>query len=132
VHLLLKGIASTNKWATLKDNMKILYNQLHKSIAARLTIARIKAQMSQSLVAERLNIPRPSVSEIESGKRKVTAEELIVLASLYDVSLDWLAEAENVEEIAKLLEGADEEKKLMVAKLLRTVLRLKLRHVDED
>lgn len=64
---------------------------LRKSIATRLSAAREKAGLSQKLVAKRLNISRPSVSEIEHGKRKVTAEEFIHLASLYNVSLDWLA-----------------------------------------
>ncbi|HIJ94232.1 MAG TPA: helix-turn-helix transcriptional regulator [Desulfuromonadales bacterium] len=76
--------------------MKRTYNTLRRAIADRLTAARKKARLSQNNVAETLNIPRPSVSEIECGKRKVTAEEFVLFAKLYNVSLDWLAERENV------------------------------------
>ena len=76
--------------------MKKTYNMLHEVIATRLTVARRRAQLSQTLVARTLNIPRPSITEIESGKRRVTAEEFVLFAALYNVSLDWLAEWENV------------------------------------
>ena len=33
---------------------------------------------------------RPSVSEIESGKRKVSSEEIGQLAEIFDVSVSWL------------------------------------------
>jgi len=76
--------------------MKNTYNKFHTAIATRLTTARKRAGLSQTLVAVSLDIPRPSVSEIECGKRRVTAEEFVQFATLYNVSLDWLAERENV------------------------------------
>lgn len=39
--------------------------------------------LSQELVADRLGIPRASVSAIETGKRKVSSLELKALAQLY-------------------------------------------------
>jgi transcriptional regulator with XRE-family HTH domain len=62
-----------------------------KLIGSRLSIARKNAGLSQSQVAEKLNIPRPSVSEIEAGRRKVSADELLQFAELYSVDMDWLA-----------------------------------------
>jgi transcriptional regulator with XRE-family HTH domain len=38
-----------------------------------------------------LNLPRPSISEIEAGRRRITAEELLKFAELYSVDLEWLA-----------------------------------------
>ncbi|MBA2272547.1 MAG: helix-turn-helix transcriptional regulator [Actinobacteria bacterium] len=40
--------------------------------------------------AEALDVRRPAISELEHGKRKVSAEELGKLADLYGVSVTWL------------------------------------------
>lgn len=59
-------------------------------IAFRLREARRLAGLSQSQVASLLSLHRPSISEIEAGRRKVTAEEVIALAELYQVEPKWL------------------------------------------
>ena len=60
-------------------------------IANRLREARKLAGLTQGQVAKKMNLHRPTVSEIEAGNRSVTAEELTRFADLYDVSLSWLA-----------------------------------------
>jgi len=67
-------------------------------IGARLRTARELAGLSQAQVAKMLSLHRPSISEMEAGRRKVSAEELAKLAGIYDVSLSWLAGAESEEE----------------------------------
>ncbi len=62
-----------------------------KLIGSRLAIARQRAGLSQSQVSIELNLPRPSISEIESGRRRVAVEELVLFAELYSVDLNWLA-----------------------------------------
>lgn len=59
-------------------------------IASRLREARKLAGLSQGQVAKLLGLHRPSVSEIEAGNRRVTADELPRLAELYDVSVAWI------------------------------------------
>jgi len=59
-------------------------------IAFRLREARRLAGLSQSQAAELLKLHRPAISEMEAGRRKVTAEEIIVLAELYQVDSAWL------------------------------------------
>src|ERR1700675_2155331 len=59
-------------------------------IADRLKEARKLAGLSQGHVARILGLHRPSVSEIEAGNRRVSADELAKLATLYDVSVAWL------------------------------------------
>jgi transcriptional regulator with XRE-family HTH domain len=59
-------------------------------IATRIREARKMAGLSQAQVAKILELPRPSITDMESGNRKVTAEEISVLAELYDVSASWL------------------------------------------
>ncbi len=59
-------------------------------IAERLKEARKLAGLSQGNVAKMLGLHRPSVSEIEAGNRRVSADELARLAGIYDVNVAWL------------------------------------------
>lgn len=61
------------------------------SIAARLRAAREQAGLSQGQAAKLLGFQRPTISEIEAARRKVSAEELGRFATLYKVSISWLA-----------------------------------------
>jgi len=60
-------------------------------IASRLRLAREQAGLSQAQVAKILDLHRPSVSEMEAGRRSVSAQELNKLAEIYDVDLAWLS-----------------------------------------
>jgi transcriptional regulator with XRE-family HTH domain len=59
-------------------------------IPERLKEARKLAGLSQGHVAKILGLHRPSISEIEAGNRRVSADELARLAEIYDVSVAWL------------------------------------------
>jgi transcriptional regulator with XRE-family HTH domain len=59
-------------------------------IAERLKEARKLAGLSQGHVAKMLGLHRPSVSEMEAGNRRVSADELARLAGIYDVNVAWL------------------------------------------
>lgn len=61
-----------------------------EQIAERLKEARTLSGLSQENAAKILNIQRPAISEIESAKRKVSAEEIIQFSKLYKVSTTWL------------------------------------------
>ncbi len=67
------------------------------AIATRLRIAREQAGLTQQQVAKLLRLQRPSVSEMEAGRRTVSFEELSKLAKTYGVSVSWLA-CEGVDE----------------------------------
>ena len=60
------------------------------ALATRLRLARETAGLSQAQVAKKLGLHRPSVTEMEAGRRAVSADELVTLADLYGVSIDWL------------------------------------------
>ncbi len=62
-------------------------------IAKRLRIAREQAGLSQGQVAKLMDWHRPTVSQIEAGHRRVSAEELALLARHYRVAVAWLAKA---------------------------------------
>jgi transcriptional regulator with XRE-family HTH domain len=59
-------------------------------IHERLRIAREQAGLSQGQTAKLLNYHRPTISEIEAGRRKVSSNELTKFAQIYDVSVAWL------------------------------------------
>ena len=60
------------------------------TLPARLRAARVAAGLSQGQVAKLLGMHRPTISEMEAGNRRVSAEELGKLANLYDTKLTWL------------------------------------------
>ncbi len=101
-----------------------------EKIAERLKEARILSGLSQESAAKILELQRPAISEIESGRRKVSAEEIIQFANLYRVSTSWLLlEDEDLEaemnnqikiaarELGKMPE-ADRKKLLDILKIL--------------
>ncbi|MDE5458539.1 helix-turn-helix domain-containing protein [Bradyrhizobium sp. CSA112] len=59
-------------------------------IADRLKEARKLPGLSQGHVAKIIGLHRPSITEIEAGNRRVSADELVRLAEIYDVSVAWL------------------------------------------
>jgi transcriptional regulator with XRE-family HTH domain len=61
-----------------------------RATAARLKEARRLSGLSQGQVAQLMNLHRPSVSEVEAGNRRVSAEELSRFAEIYDVSVSYL------------------------------------------
>ena len=81
-------------------------------IAKRIRAAREMAGLSQGQVAKLLGLHRPSISEIEGGNRRVSADELSRLAKLFDVSMSWL-----VAETAERLETDDPNLQLAAREL---------------
>ena len=60
------------------------------AMAVRIKEARKLAGLSQGQVAQMLGLHRPAVSEIEAGNRRVSTDELMRLAGIFDVSVSWL------------------------------------------
>lgn len=69
-----------------------------EKIASRLKEARNLAGLSQAQVADKMELQRPAITEIEAGKRKVSAEEIIQFAKLYNVDTSWLLLKEQEKE----------------------------------
>lgn len=65
-------------------------NDDREKVGTRLRDARVMAGLSQEQAAQKMKLSRPAISEIESGKRKVSAEELIQFSELYKVDKLWL------------------------------------------
>ena len=61
-----------------------------ESISRRFKLARENAGLSQTQAAKLASIRRPAVAEIESGRRRLSAEEAARFAKIYRVSVSWL------------------------------------------
>jgi transcriptional regulator with XRE-family HTH domain len=61
------------------------------AIGNRLRTAREMAGLSQGQIARLMGLHRPSVSEAEAGRRRVSAEELIQFAQHYGVNIEWIS-----------------------------------------
>ncbi len=99
------------------------------SIHHRIRLAREQAGLSQGQVAKLLDYHRPTISEIEAGRRKVTADELATFAKTYGVTSGWLLnETESdsdpaVELAARELSNLDKEDLDKILRLLRSLKR---------
>lgn len=74
-------------------------NSDREKIASRLKDARVLSGLSQAQAADKLGLQRPAISEIEAGKRKVSAEEIIQFANLYRVATAWILLEDDTDEI---------------------------------
>jgi transcriptional regulator with XRE-family HTH domain len=63
---------------------------MSEPVATRLRMARELVGLSQGQVAKLMGMHRPTISEIEAGRRRVTAEELREFAVHYRTSTSWL------------------------------------------
>lgn len=70
-------------------------NDDREKVGNRLRDARVMAGLSQDQAAKKMDLNRPAISEIESGKRKVSAEEIIQFSELYKVNKSWLLLEDN-------------------------------------
>ena len=59
-----------------------------QQLASRLRQARRNRGLSQQEVAMKLGLPRPAISHIETGQRRVEAIELAELARIYGQSIN--------------------------------------------
>lgn len=97
------------------------------AVARRLRAAREQAGLSQGQVARLLGMQRPTISEIEAGRRKVSAEELSQFAHIYKVSVSWLTNEQpdvpdpSVALAARELSKLKQHDLELVLQLLRTL-----------
>lgn len=97
------------------------------TVYQRLRLAREQAGLSQGQVARMIDYHRPTISEIEAGRRKVTSDELALFAKHYGVSVSWLlneSESEDdpaVELAARELSSLNKEDLDKILRLLRSL-----------
>jgi transcriptional regulator with XRE-family HTH domain len=115
-----------------------------RELGERLREAREYVGLSQEAVATTLGIPRPSVSGMETGKRKVSTIELQELARLYkrpysyflgEEDEEWQQAEESARALfrtAKGLSDRDREQVMRFAEFLRNAGQARPVGVDEE
>lgn len=88
--------------------------KMRDAIAGRLRTARETMGLSQGQAAGRLDMHRPTISEIEAGRRRVSAEEIVRFAELYGVDAKWIMEgsSSDVKDSDKIILAARQLSKL--------------------
>ena len=84
---------------------------------------RLKMHLSQEYVAKYLGVNRASFTQIELGKRKITADELASLATLFGVSADSMLYDNSVQKpsviFARNFEQLDPDDQAEIVNLMR-------------
>jgi transcriptional regulator with XRE-family HTH domain len=64
-------------------------------LGLRIKELRERLEISQQKLAELLELARPTITQIEKGERKITADELIKLSEIFHLSVESLLELEK-------------------------------------
>ena len=83
------------------------YEHLRK-IGRRIKDLREKTGMSQDALAKHMKLPRPAISQIESGARKIATDELVLFSQIFHVPVDDLLNPGKEPEV-RLHEGKEEK-----------------------
>ncbi len=67
------------------------------NFAKRLKTLRIKSELNQTQLAQRLNLKSSAISKYEKGLTQPGIETLITLAQIFGVSLDYLVGISDIE-----------------------------------
>lgn len=87
-------------------------NNFNRELGLRIKTLREKASLSQTELAERLKISRVAVSQIETGTRKVSAEEMASITKVFNITSDVLLDLDkNIKVIIEKSEQVNPSKK---------------------
>lgn len=79
-------------------------------IGVRIKELRSQKGISQQRLAELLDVSRPTISQMENGERKISAEELDCLAKIFNISVDSLLKRHEEPEV--VLQKATRDRRL--------------------
>lgn len=65
-------------------------NNARLQLSERIKKIREELEISQEELASRMGVSRPIISNMESGERKICSDELVKLAHIFNISVDWL------------------------------------------
>jgi transcriptional regulator with XRE-family HTH domain len=77
------------------------------AIAASVRAERARLRLTQVELGERMGIAGATISDIETGRRAVTANDLPLLCEVFDVSLAELARRADPDDLQRLRLGSN-------------------------
>ena len=111
----LAGILRRKTMMVINERIKNFRNQLH---------------LSQEYVANFLGINRATYTQMENGKRKITAEDVLRLSELFGVTADALLNENKMSEpatvFARSFEKLDENDQAEIMNLIKFKERMKM------
>jgi transcriptional regulator with XRE-family HTH domain len=63
---------------------------IDKTLGNKIKTLREEARLNQQELAEKIKVSRPTLSQIENGERKLTPDELMTVAKIFNTSIDAL------------------------------------------
>jgi len=81
---------------------------IYEKIGLRIKELREKAGMSQDALSKTMKLPRPAITQIESGARKIATDELVRFSQIFHVGVDDLINPGKEPEV-RLREGKEEK-----------------------
>ena len=84
------------------------------SLGARIKETRDSMGFSQEQLAIMLDVSRPTLTQIEADKRKLSPEELKKLSNIFDVSIDFLLSGKKDQKIVIPPKQKEKFEKLML------------------
>jgi transcriptional regulator with XRE-family HTH domain len=81
---------------------------IYGKIGSRIKELREKADMSQDALSRKMKLPRPAISQIESGARKIATDELLRFSQIFHVPVDLILNPKKEPEV-HLYEGKEDK-----------------------
>jgi transcriptional regulator with XRE-family HTH domain len=81
---------------------------IYEKIGLRIKVLREKTGISQDALARKMRLPRPAISQIESGSRKIATDELLRFSQIFHIPVDDLLNPGKEPEV-RLHEGKEEK-----------------------
>ncbi len=97
-------------------------------IGLRIKENRKKMKLTQEMLAEKLGISVKHLSEVERGIAGLSIENLILLSTFFDVSLDYLIKGDRNDDPLRLTvtlpDRISEEKRSKIKALIRNLIEI--------
>ena len=81
---------------------------INKKLAERIKALRDELDFSQEELAKCLGVSRPKISQMENNEVRITAEELVALANIFNVSVESMIDFNKAPKV--ILEKGKEER----------------------
>ena len=91
----------------IRHKRRIMMN-IYVKIGRRIKELRERTGLSQDALAKKMKLPRPAISQIEGGARKIATDELLKLSKIFHVPVDDLINP-GKEPVVSLQDGSGEK-----------------------